>query len=101
MTEEIDKPQSVGLLDAQKTAREFLESALPEVRRVDFTKMAPSKSGDAGWDIEADVWQPNATLETLGIETQRPVLDQHHYLLRIDALLNILGFELHDGDEGE
>jgi hypothetical protein len=101
MTEEMEKPHEFALADAQRTAREFIECTLPEVKRIDFTKMAPTKSGEAGWDVEADVWQPNATLETLGIETQRPVLDQHHYLLRIDSLLNVLGFELHEGDENE
>ena len=39
MTKEMDKTPGVGLADAQRTAREFLESTLPEVRRVDFTKM--------------------------------------------------------------
>jgi hypothetical protein len=79
---------------AQATAREFLAGVLPDVRRVDVVKVAPLLSGDAAWEAEAEVWQPNATLKNLGIETGRPVLDHNHYLLRLDALLNVLEYEL-------
>jgi len=61
---------------------------------VDVIKVAPVLSGDAAWEAEAEVWQPNATLKNLGIETGRPVLDHNHYLLRLDALLNVLEYEL-------
>jgi hypothetical protein len=80
--------------DAQTTVRRFLEATLPEVQRVDVTRIATVGTGEAGWEAEADVWQPNPTLQTLGIQTQRPVLDHQHYLLRLDALLNVLAYEL-------
>jgi hypothetical protein len=83
-----------AISDAQGAVRHFLEGTLPEVRRVDITRMAPVDSGDAAWEAEAEVWQPNATLATLGIQTQRPVLDHQRYLLRLDALLNVLAYEL-------
>jgi hypothetical protein len=85
-----------GVADAQAVAREFLAGALPDVQRVDVTKVAPLLSGDATWEAEADVWQPNATLKNLGLETGRPVLDHNHYLIRLDALLNVLEYELRE-----
>ena len=66
------------------------------MQRVDVIKVAPLLSGDAAWEAEADVWQPNPTLKSLGIETGRPVLDHNHYLLRLDALLNVLEYELRE-----
>ena len=74
--------------------RSFLAAALSDVERVDVTKVAPIASGEATWEAEAEVWQPNATLKTLGLETGRPVLDHSHYLIRLDALLNVLEYEL-------
>jgi len=82
------------LVDAQATVRHFLEEALPEVQRVDVTRVTQGQSGDTAWEAEADVWQPNPTLKSLGMETQRPVLDHQRYLLRLDALLNVLAYEL-------
>ena len=75
-------------------AREFLADALPDVQRVDIVKVAPVLSGEATWEAEADVWQPNATLKSLGIETGRPVLDHNRYLVRLDSLLNVVEYEL-------
>jgi len=83
-----------ALVDAQATVRHFLEAALPEVQRVDVTRVTRGQPGETAWEAEADVWQPNPTLKSLGIETQRPVLDHQRYLLRLDALLNVLAYEL-------
>jgi len=91
-----DHARRPSVVEAQAVAREFLTDALPEVRRVDVIKVAPVMSGDAAWEAEADVWQPNATLKSLGIETGRPVLDNNHYLIRLDALLNVLEYELRE-----
>ena len=85
-----------SLVGAQAVAREFLTDALSAVQRVDVVKVAPVLSGDAAWEAEADVWQPNPTLKSLGIETGRPVLDHNHYLVRLDALLNVLEYELRE-----
>ena len=91
--DQADRPR---LAQAQSVAREFLAGALSEVQRVDVVKVSPIMSGDAAWEAEADVWQPNATLKSLGIETGRPVLDHNHYLVRLDALLNVLEYELRE-----
>jgi hypothetical protein len=82
------------IVEAQAVARAFLTDTLSDVQRVDITKVAPITSGEATWEAEADVWQPNPTLKSLGIETGRPVLDHNHYLVRLDALLNVLEYEL-------
>jgi hypothetical protein len=91
-----NKAPRSDLVEAQSTAREFLAAALPDVQRVDVIKVAPLLSGDAAWEAEAEVWQPNPTLKSLGIETGRPVLDHNHYLLRLDTLFNVLEYELRE-----
>jgi hypothetical protein len=83
-----------GVAEAQAVARRFLTDALPDVQRVDVTKVAPASSGGVSWEAEADVWQPNAMLRSLGLETGRPVLDHNHYLVRLDGLLNVLEYKL-------
>jgi hypothetical protein len=95
-TTNADNAQRSDLVEAQSTAREFLTAALPDVQRVDVTKVAHVNLGDTAWEAEADVWQPNPTLKSLGIETGRPVWDHNHYLLRLDALLNVLEYELRE-----
>ena len=57
---------SADVAEAQAVAREFLAAALPDVQRVDITKVAPVTSGEATWEAEAEVWQPNATLKSAG-----------------------------------
>jgi len=94
MTTSENEARQPAIHDARTAVRHFLEAALPEVRRVDVTRMAPVDVGEAAWEAEADVWQPNPTLKALEIPTQRPVLDHQHYLLRLDALLNVLAYEL-------
>ena len=91
-----DQARRSSVVEAQAVTREFLTDALPDVQRVDITKVAPLFSGDATWEAEADVWQPNATLKSLGLETGRPVLDHNHYMVRLDALLNVLEYELRE-----
>ncbi len=83
-----------SLVDAQATVRRFLETALSDVQRIDVTRITRSTLGETAWEAEADVWQPNPTLKSLGIETQRPVLDHQRYLLQMDSLLNVLAYEL-------
>ena len=90
----VDRAGQSAVVQAQAVAREFLTDALHAVQRVDVVKVAPVLSGDAAWEAEAEVWQPNPTLKSLGIETGRPVLDHNHYLVRLDALLNVLEYEL-------
>ncbi len=96
MANDAEQTHRPKLVEAQSVAREFLADALPDVQRVDITKIAPLLSGDASWEAEAEVWQPNPTLKSLGIKTGRPVLDHNHYLVRLDALLNVLEYEIQE-----
>jgi hypothetical protein len=94
MTLNTDQAPRLSLAGAQTVTREFLAAALSDVQRVDVTKITPTTSGMAAWEAEAEVWQPNAMLKSLGLETGRPVLDHHHYLVRLDATLNVLEYAL-------
>jgi hypothetical protein len=96
-----DQARRSGVAEAQAAAREFLVGALSDVQRVEITKVAPINSGEATWEAEAEVWQPNPTLKSLGLETGRPVLDQSHYLVRLDALLKVLEYELEEAIRGK
>ena len=84
------------LVDARAAAQTFLREALPEVWRVDVTRIAPAESHDAAWDVDAVVWQPNATIAALQLSTERPVLDQSSYLVRLDAQLNVIAYEMRE-----
>ncbi len=83
-----------SLIEAQTVVRDFLKQALPDVRRVDITKVAKPEIDGANWEAEADVWQPNPTVQALHLETQQPVLDQQRYLVRLDTLLNVVAYEI-------
>jgi hypothetical protein len=63
------------------------------VARVDVSKVLPVDSGEASWEAEARVWQPNSTIQSLGLETEHPVLDAHTCLVRLDRRLNVIAYE--------
>jgi len=96
--EAVAKPPSIA--DAQNAVRAFLEQSLPDARRINVTKVGHADSASSAWEAEADVWCPNATVASLNLQTQRPVLDHQHYLVRLDALLNVLAYELQPGSGG-
>lgn len=85
--------QRPSLTDAQAAARRFLQEALPDVHRVDVTRMARVESGDGTWAAEAVVWQPNVTIQALGLSTRRLVLDASTYVVRLDDRLNVIAYE--------
>jgi hypothetical protein len=95
-----DQARRPSLTEARAVAGDFLARALPDVQRIDITRVAPLSLGEAVWEAEADVWQPNPTLKSLGLETDRPVLDHSRYLIRLDALLNVLEYELEGAVRG-
>ena len=86
------------LVDAQAAVRTFLQEALPDVHRVDVTKVMPLEFHDGAWEAEAVVWQPNATIQALGLSTQRPVLDQNFYVVRLDDRLNVIAYEIKEAE---
>ncbi|MGO8745026.1 MAG: hypothetical protein ACLQNE_03460 [Thermoguttaceae bacterium] len=86
--------RSPTLVEAQSAVRTFLKEALPDVHRVDITKVMPVEFNERGWEADAVVWQPNATIAALGLSTQRPVLDQNFYVVRLDDRLNVIAYEI-------
>jgi hypothetical protein len=84
------------LVDARAAVQTFLREALPEVWRVDVTRIAPVESHEVAWEADAVVWQPNATIQALQLSTQRPVLDQNDYLVRLDGRLNVIAYEIRE-----
>ena len=80
--------------EALGAIRDFLQESLPEVHRVNVTKLAQIDADEGTWEAEAEVWQPNDTVKNLGLPTQKPVLDQQEYLLRLDSQLNVLAYAL-------
>jgi hypothetical protein len=96
-TETIIEPRP-GLVAAQAAVRSFLKEALPDVYRVDVTKVMPLGAGDAAWEADALVWQPNATIQALGLDTERPVLEKSFYVVRLDGRLNVVAYEIHEAE---
>ena len=86
-----------SLVDVQAAARRFLQEALPEARRVDVIQVMPVVRR-RGLEAEAVVWQPNATIQALGLSTQRPVLDQNFYVVRLDGRLNVIAYEINEAE---
>jgi hypothetical protein len=87
------------LVDAQRAVRDFLKESLPDVYRVDVTKVLSLGSAPAAWEAMAVVWQPNSVIQALGLSTERPVLDQNTYLVRLDERLNVIGYETQEAEE--
>jgi hypothetical protein len=91
-----DYPQSPDVEKAIAAAVQFLTKNLSDVERVDITEVRPVEGAEAAWEAEADVWQPNVEIKGLGLHTFRPVLEHNHYLVRLDAKLNVLEYEMHE-----
>ena len=72
---------------------------LPDIKRVKVTKMAQIDPEKGYWEVEADVFVPNATIQALGLPVQKEVLDCQTYLLRVDGRLRIVAYGLRDSLE--
>jgi hypothetical protein len=83
-----------SIVDAQAAVRSFLKQVLPDARRVSVSRVAPLDPAQGTWEAEAEVWQPNATVRSLGLRTRRPVLDQEVYVVHLDGQLNVLEYEM-------
>ena len=94
MSQNLDAPRRPAIVEAQTAVRSFLETALPEVRRVNVTKVAPVAvgQGDAGRPKPTS-GSPTPRSKPWSLHTDRPVLDHSRYLIRLDALLNVLEYE--------
>jgi hypothetical protein len=86
------------LVDARAAVQTFLREALPDVWRVDVTRIVPVESDEAVWEADAAVWQPNATIQALQLSTEHPVLDQNCYVVRLDGRLNVIAYETKEAE---
>ena len=86
------------LVEAQAAVRAFLREALPDAQRVDITKIVPIEFNGGAWEADAVVWQPNATIQALGLCVQHTVLDRNCYVVRLDGRLNVIGYEIQEAE---
>jgi hypothetical protein len=78
---------------------DFLNKMVPDVRHINIIKLALMDPEQGGWEAEAEVQVPNATVKALGLQTRRPVLDRQAYLLRLDAQGKVTTYGLTDSAE--
>jgi hypothetical protein len=86
----VESRASIG--DARAAVCKFLQESLPEAHRVSVVRLTPLAAEEIAWEAEAVVWQPNVMLQTLGLATERPVLDQELYVVRLDQRLNVVSY---------
>ena len=85
--------------NARDAVSDFLNKMLPDVRHINIVKLALMDPEQGGWEAEAEVQVPNATVKALGLPTRRPVLDRQAYLLRLDDEGNVTAYGLRDSVE--
>jgi hypothetical protein len=87
------------IANARDAVIDFLNKMLPDVRHINIIKLALMDPEQGGWEAEAEVQVPNATVKALGLPTRRPVLDRQTYLLRLDGEGNVTAYGLTDSVE--
>jgi len=87
------------IANARDAAIDFLNKMLPDVSHINIIKLALIDPEQGGWEAEAEVCVPNATLKALGLPTRRPVLDRQAYLLRLDDEGNVTAYGPRDSVE--
>jgi hypothetical protein len=85
--------------NARDAVSDFLSKMLPDVRHINIIKLALMDPEQGGWEAEAEVCVPNATIKALGLPTRKPVLDRQTYLLRLDGEGNVTTYGLRDSVE--
>lgn len=81
-----------NISDARTAVIDFLKIALPEAQRLNVTKLAQIDQEEGTWEAQVEAWQPNATIQALGLSTSKPVLDRQEYLARLDGQLNVIAY---------
>ena len=84
-----DRPTTAAV---QSAIIDFFMESVPNVKKVNIVKLVPLDEYEGTWEAEAEVWQPNATIESLGLQTRRPVLDRTPYLVRLDRRLQVSAY---------
>jgi hypothetical protein len=80
-----------GVLEVTKAASEFLKG-MPDVREVKVAKAVLMDSKTGTWEVEGEVYVPNATIKMLALPVRKQVLDCQLYILRLDVELNIVAY---------
>ena len=80
-----------SVLEVTKAVMEFLKG-MPDVREVKVAKVVLMDSKTGAWEVEGEVYVPNATIRMLGLPVRKQVLDCQLYILRLDAELNIVAY---------
>jgi hypothetical protein len=94
-----EKRSVLPIGNARDAVSDFLNKMLPDVRHINIVKLALMDPEQGGWEAEAEVCVPNATVKALGLPTRRPVLDRQAYLLRLDDEGNVTAYGLRDSVE--
>lgn len=58
---------------------------------IDDAKVIRAAPGDAGWEVEVEVYEESAFIKALGLHTH--VRDRNIYLVKEDDQLNVQSFE--------
>lgn len=87
-----------SLTDARKAVGRFLEEAFPDACRATIIRLVRVEMGEPGWEADAALWLPNATIQSLGLETEHPVLDETEYTIRLDSRLEVTGYSIKSAD---
>ena len=91
---------NVPIDKARDAAIDFLNKMVPDIRHTNITKLALMDPELGGWEVEADLSVPNATIKALGLPTRKPVLDRQTYLLRLDSEGNVTAYGPRDSVDG-
>jgi len=94
-----EKRSVLPIGNARDAVSDFLSKMLPDVSHINIVKLALMDPEQGGWEAEAEVCVPNATVKALGLPTRRPVLDRQAYLLRLDDEGNVTAYGLRDSVE--
>jgi hypothetical protein len=82
-----------SIVDAHQAVRSFFQQLLPEAHRVSVNRLAQVNPEQGTWEAEAEIWQPNVTIQSRGLATRHPVLDQELYVVHLDGQLNVVDYE--------
>ncbi len=76
-----------NIQQAQDTVVEFLRKTL----NIDEVRVIGVRKVDSGWDAEAEVYEENSFLKSLGLPTR--VQDRNVYTVRLDDDLQVKSYE--------
>lgn len=76
-----------NIQEARETVVKFLKESLG----VDKVRVIGVKKLDSGWETEAEVYEENSFLKSLGLPTR--VQDRNIYIVKLDDNLDVQSYE--------